>query len=100
MKLRRPSIGIISYGCGNIASLHSAFDKLNVDVKLLSTPNRINSTDFLVLPGVGAFGSAAERLRHGGWDDLIKEHVLINQHPFLIHLKDRLTSGCFSFKVK
>lgn len=55
------TIGIIDYGCGNLFSLESSFAHIGAKTKIVSdlkTP----AFDKLVLPGVGAFGDAAERL--------------------------------------
>lgn len=59
-------IGIVDYGMGNIRSVINAFAKLNAEPVLVGEPEEIPACDHLVLPGVGAFGSAMENLdRHG-----------------------------------
>jgi imidazole glycerol-phosphate synthase subunit HisH len=56
---------IFDYGAGNLHSLIKAFELNDVRVKIESDPARAVETDVLVLPGVGAFGAAVERLAPG-----------------------------------
>ena len=63
---RRTIVTIFDYGAGNIHSLSKALDiGANVDIRLQSDPRLALDTDALVLPGVGAFTNAAERLAAG-----------------------------------
>lgn len=65
-------IVIIDYGVGNLFSLRSSFRKIGVEVQISSDPLVIASADKLILPGVGAFGDAIEKLRASGLDKLIR----------------------------
>ena len=65
-------IVIIDYGVGNLFSLRSSFRKIGVEVQVSSDPLVIASADKLILPGVGAFGDAIEKLRTSGLDRLIR----------------------------
>jgi glutamine amidotransferase len=56
---------IFDYGAGNIHSLAKAIAASGVTVAIEPDPCRAVETDVLVLPGVGAFGAAAERLEPG-----------------------------------
>ena len=58
-------VTIFDYGAGNLHSLAKAIERGVVDVHIETDPVRAAQTDALVLPGVGAFGSAAERLAPG-----------------------------------
>jgi glutamine amidotransferase len=58
-------VSLFDYGAGNLHSLRKALTGPEVDVILESDPHRAIETDVLVLPGVGAFGAAAERLAPG-----------------------------------
>ena len=62
---------IIDYGVGNLFSLGSSFRKIGVEVQVSSDPLVIAAADKLILPGVGAFGDAIEKLRSSGLDKLI-----------------------------
>jgi glutamine amidotransferase len=58
-------VTIFDYGAGNLHSLAKAIERGGVDVRVETDPTRAVDTDALVLPGVGAFGAAAERLAPG-----------------------------------
>jgi glutamine amidotransferase len=58
-------VTIFDYGAGNLHSLAKAIERGGVDVLIETDPVRAVDTDALVLPGVGAFGAAAERLSPG-----------------------------------
>jgi glutamine amidotransferase len=55
-------VTIFDYGAGNLHSLAKALETPGVEVRVEPDPARATETDALVLPGVGAFGAAAERL--------------------------------------
>lgn len=65
-------IGIISTGLGNVQSLVSLFSKLNVQVLEVSHPAHLDNATTLILPGVGAFDPAMERLMELGLVEAIK----------------------------
>lgn len=56
---------IFDYGAGNLHSLAKALDRSDVDLRIETDPLRAIETDVLVLPGVGAYGAAVDRLRDG-----------------------------------
>ncbi len=58
-------ITLFDYGAGNLHSLAKALQGGGRDVRLETDPARAVTTDVLILPGVGAFGSAAEALAPG-----------------------------------
>lgn len=66
-------IAIIDYGVGNLFSLVSSFRAIGADAVVSSDPEVIRTADRLVLPGVGAFQDAAEKLKGSGLSDLIVE---------------------------
>jgi glutamine amidotransferase len=53
---------LLDYGAGNLHSLAKALECAGARVALETDPDRALDTDVLVLPGVGAFGWAAEKL--------------------------------------
>jgi glutamine amidotransferase len=55
-------IAIIDYGLGNMFSIQQAFNKVGIDTIVTSNSNIIESSDAIVLPGVGAFGDAMKNL--------------------------------------
>lgn len=66
---------IIDYGVGNLFSLSSSLKSLGEEVKVSGNASDIKSADRLILPGVGAFGDAAKKLRENGLDKLIIEQA-------------------------
>lgn len=58
-------VTIFDYGAGNLHSLAKALEGPEVEVEVQSDPRAAVMSDVLVLPGVGAFGSAVERLAPG-----------------------------------
>ena len=58
-------VTIFDYGAGNLHSLAKALDVDEMSVRVETDPVRAVDTDVLVLPGVGAFGAAVERLAPG-----------------------------------
>lgn len=59
-------IALINYGVGNLFSLCCSFRAVGGEAVVTDDPAVIRAADKLVLPGVGAFGEAAELLRRGG----------------------------------
>lgn len=68
-------IAIIDYGVGNIFSLESSFRYIGQEAVLTSDPAVIEQADKLILPGVGAFGDAAEKLRESGMAEVVLKEV-------------------------
>ena len=68
-------IAIIDYGVGNLYSLTSSFKFIGADVTVTSDADVIRSADKLILPGVGAFEDAREKLRAKALDKLIIEEA-------------------------
>ena len=68
-------IAIIDYGVGNLFSLRSSFAAIGQDAVVTSDIEEIRRADRLILPGVGAFRDAAEKLRASGMDKAVKEET-------------------------
>ena len=66
-------IGIISSGGSNITSVINAVHKIGYQTIVLNKPDR--KVDFLMMPGVGNFGTASRRLNNSGFLEYIKNHV-------------------------
>ena len=58
-------VTVFDYGAGNLHSLAKALAAPGIEVRIEADPVRALDTDALVLPGVGAFGAAAQRLAPG-----------------------------------
>lgn len=68
-------IAIIDYGVGNLFSLKSSFAMLGEQAIVTADPNEIDKADRIILPGVGAFGDAADKLNKSGLADVIKKQT-------------------------
>ena len=68
-------IGIIDYGVGNLFSLRSSFAAIGAEAFVSGDPAELSKADRLILPGVGAFGDAAQKLRDSGLDAFVKEQA-------------------------
>ena len=73
---------IIDYDAGNIRSVEKALRFLGEDTSVTGNPEEILKADRVILPGVGAFGDAMEKLRRSGLDKTIYE-VVRRKTPFL-----------------
>ena len=73
-------ITIIDYKSGNLKSISNGFKKIGAEYRITDDKEVIADADYLVLPGVGAFGSAMENLKP--FEDVIHEHVS-DDKPFL-----------------
>ena len=73
-------ITIIDYKSGNLKSISNGFRKIGAEFQITDDKEVIANSDYLVLPGVGALGSAMENLRP--FEDVIFEHVS-DDKPFL-----------------
>ena len=66
-------IAILDYGMGNLRSVEKALEHVGATATITSDPTQARAADGLILPGVGAFPRAMERIRELGLDELIAE---------------------------
>ena len=66
-------IAILDYGMGNLRSVEKALEHVGVTAKLTDEADEVRAADGVILPGVGAFPRAMERVRELGLDELIFE---------------------------
>ena len=78
----RRRIGLIDYGMGNLHSVQRAFERLDACVVPVTDAAAMEGCDGLVLPGVGAFDPAMERLRDRGLESAI-QHWCEQGQPLL-----------------
>lgn len=76
-------IGVVDYGLGNIQSFVDIYRKLNMPVLVARTREDVVCADRFILPGVGAFDWAMERLEASGMRHVLDELVLIKKRPVL-----------------
>jgi len=66
-------IAILDYGVGNLRSVEKALEQVGATATITRDPAGVRAADGIVLPGVGAFPKAMERIRRFGLDELISE---------------------------
>ena len=68
-------IAIVDYGVGNLFSLRSSLQFLHADVTVSGDAAVLRSADKILLPGVGAFRDAIDKLRATGLDQVVVEEA-------------------------
>lgn len=66
-------IAVVDYGVGNLYSLLCSLRKIGVEAEITGEAGALSAADGILLPGVGAFGDAAAKLRERKLDGLLKE---------------------------
>ena len=74
-------IGIVDYGVGNLFSLRSSLQSLGLDACVTADAAVLAAADRLILPGVGAFGDAMQKLEATGLVPVLKQQA--QQKPLL-----------------
>ena len=75
-------IAIVDYGVGNLFSLANSFAAIGVEAVVTTEAETLRKAEKIVLPGVGAFRDAAEKLRESGLGVVVKEEAK-NGKPLL-----------------
>jgi glutamine amidotransferase len=65
------TVGIVDYGMGNRRSVEKALERVGARVLLTGDHDALDAADGLIVPGVGAFPAAMDRLRRRGLDELV-----------------------------
>ncbi len=68
-------ICILDYGMGNLRSVEKALEHVGATATIANDPETVRAADGLVLPGVGAFPKAMERVRGTGLEELVAERL-------------------------
>lgn len=76
-------ITIVDYGVGNIRSIQNMFKKIGEDAVVATSENDIKNASKLILPGVGAFDTCAEKLAHSGLQPILHKKVIEEHTPVL-----------------
>jgi len=64
-------IAIVDYGMGNLRSVEKALEHVGATATISSEATTIEAADGVILPGVGAFPRAMERIRERGLDEIV-----------------------------
>lgn len=65
------TIAIVDYGVGNLKSVSNAMSYLGFSTQIIGEAAGLERADAIILPGVGAFPDAADRLREQGLDQVL-----------------------------
>jgi glutamine amidotransferase len=76
-------VGLIDYGAGNIQSIGNAVAHIGAQVLIVKRADELTRVTHLILPGVGAFGYCAQRLRNSGLLTAVGDIALIERRPVL-----------------
>ena len=74
-------IAVVDYGVGNLKSVTNAMDYLGLKTLITSDAKELKLADAIILPGVGAFPDAADKLRGSGLDQMLVAQA--KQKPIL-----------------
>ncbi|MBO4733593.1 MAG: imidazole glycerol phosphate synthase subunit HisH [Clostridia bacterium] len=72
-------IAVIDYGVGNLFSLKSSFSALGADIRITNEKSVIAAAAKIVLPGVGAFGDAAKKLKEHNLDKVLIDQAALGK---------------------
>ena len=64
-------IAIVDYGVGNLFSIQSSLTAIGCESLVTGKAEELAEADKIILPGVGAFGDAMDKLRHSGLDRVL-----------------------------
>jgi glutamine amidotransferase len=76
-------IGIVGYGVGNVRSVLNALERVGAKATVAEQPSALSGCDKILLPGVGAFAPAMDKLNALGFRDALDEAVLGRKVPIL-----------------
>ena len=68
-------IAVVDYGVGNLYSLNCSLRHIGAESVVTRDEAVLRAADKIILPGVGAFGDAAEKLRRTGLGEIVKEQA-------------------------
>ncbi|MCM3668031.1 imidazole glycerol phosphate synthase subunit HisH [Mesobacillus maritimus] len=86
-------IGIVDYGMGNLFSVSKALERLNADYFISEDKDELKTADALLVPGVGAFPDAMQRLNEFGLANMICEFAATGKPVLGICLGMQLLFG-------
>lgn len=76
-------ISIVDYGSGNINAIANIYDILKVPYEIVSSPKQLESSEKIILPGVGSFDHCMAKLNRSGLKETLTKSVMINRVPVL-----------------
>ena len=76
-------ISIVDYGLGNVQAFLNVFKRLNIEAQRANRAEQLAAATKIILPGVGAFDDAIERLGQSGLRDALSKRVQNDRVPVL-----------------
>jgi imidazole glycerol-phosphate synthase subunit HisH len=76
-------ITVIDYGMGNLGSVANMFKRVGAACEITGDPEKISKAKKILLPGVGAFDSAMERINNSGLLPILNDKALKEKIPVL-----------------
>lgn len=74
---------IVDYGMGNLGSVLNMFKKVGAQSKISSDLNEISKAEKILLPGVGSFDAAMQRITDAGMKDILTNKAMVEKIPVL-----------------
>ena len=76
-------ISIIDYGVGNVLAFANMYKRMNIEFNLVNNAEQLMQAERIILPGVGSFDHAMERLNNSGMRDVLDRRVLEDKIPVI-----------------
>jgi len=76
-------IGVLDYGVGNVGAFIRIFHSQNINAMNIKSPSDFDKVDKIILPGVGSFDSAIDKLNSSGLRDRLDDFVQRQNYPLL-----------------
>jgi len=76
-------ITIVDYGLGNLGSIQNMFKHIGVKARIESDVDKIKSASKILLPGIGSFDTAMEKINKKGLKEVLHEKAIKEQIPVL-----------------
>lgn len=76
-------VAVVDYGMGNLDSVARAVEECGGAPMVTDRPEEIEKATHIILPGVGAFPDGVRNLKERALDQVLRDHVVAGQIPFL-----------------
>lgn len=76
-------ITIVDYGMGNLGSIQNMFKRIKVESEITGDVNRVDSAKKILLPGVGSFDAAMQRINESGLKEVLDKKATEEKVPVL-----------------